>query len=92
METSLKLKTCSRFFIAFLESTLSFEYFRKKDQSQSLSITEIIYCETGSYLNVQKAIFHATLRQTRCYRFPNKAEISTEPVSYHSPINLRYWE
>ena len=63
MQTSLKLKTCSTFFIAFLKSTLNLEYFEKKDQSQSLSITEIINCERGRYLNVQKAIFHATLRQ-----------------------------
>ena len=66
MQTSLKLKTCPRFFIAFLKSTLNLEYFEKKGQSNSLSITEIINCETGSYSNVQKAIFHATLRQTTC--------------------------
>ena len=59
-------ETCSRFFIAFQKSILNLEYFRKKDQSHSLSITEIINCETGSYLNVQKGIFHATLRQTTC--------------------------
>ena len=64
MQTSLKLKTCSRFFNAFLKSTLNFEFFEKKDQTQSLSITEIIKCERGSYLNVQKAIFDATLRKT----------------------------
>ena len=63
MHTSLKLKICSRFFIAFLKSTLNLECFEERDQSHSLSITEIINCETGSYLNVQKAIFHATLRQ-----------------------------
>ena len=66
MQTSLQLKTCSRFFITFLKSTLNLEYFEKKDQSHSLSITEIINCETGSYLSAQKAIFHATLRQTTC--------------------------
>ena len=66
MQTSLKLKTCARFFIAFLNSTLNLEYFETKDQSHSLSITEIIHSETGSYLNVLKAIFHATLRQTTC--------------------------
>ena len=81
MQTSLKLKTCSRFVIAFLKSTLNLEYFEKNDQSYSLSITEIINCETGSYLNVQKAIFHATLRHTTCYRFPNTAEISNEQIS-----------
>ena len=63
MQTSLKLKACSRFFIAFLKFTLNLEYLEKKDQSQSLSITEIINCEAGSYLNIQKAIFHATLRR-----------------------------
>ena len=66
MQTSLKLKICSPFFVAFMKSTLNFEYFEEKDQSQSLSITEIINCETGSYLNVQKDIFHATLRQITC--------------------------
>ena len=80
MEISLKLKTCSQFFIAFLKSMLNMQYFEKKDQSQSLSIAEIVDCETGSYLNVQKAIFISTLRYTTCERVPNTAEISTEPV------------
>ena len=62
MQISRKLKTFFRFFIAFLKSTLNLEYFERKDQSQSLTITEMINCETGSYLNVQKAIFHATPR------------------------------
>ena len=66
MQTSLKQKTCSRFFIAFLKSTLNLEYFEKKDQSHSLSVTKIINCETGSYLNVQKAMFLATLWQITC--------------------------
>ena len=65
-QISRKLKTFYGFFIAFLKSTLNLEYFERKDQSQSLSITEIINWETGSYLNVQKAIFHATLRRTTC--------------------------
>ena len=45
---------------------LNLEYFEKKDQSQTLSITEIINCEAGSYLNVQKAIFHAMLWKKAC--------------------------
>ena len=49
MQISPKLKTFSRFFIASMKSTLISEYFEKKDQSHSLSITEIIDCETGSY-------------------------------------------
>ena len=61
-----KTQTFSGFFVAFLKSTLHLEYFEKKDQSHSLSINEIINCETGSYLNPKKAVFHTTLRQTTC--------------------------
>ena len=49
MQISPKPKTFSHFFIASMKSTLNSEYFEKKDQSHSLSITEIIDCETGSY-------------------------------------------
>ena len=66
MQTSLELKTCSQFLISFLKSTLNLEYFERKNQSHSLSITEINNCETGSYLNVQKALLRETNRQTTC--------------------------
>ena len=49
---SLKAKTFSSYFIASLKSTLNLEYFEKKDQSHSLSITEINNCRTSSYLSV----------------------------------------
>ena len=49
MQISPNSKTFSGFFIASMKSTLSSEYFEKKDQSHSLSNTEIIDCETGSY-------------------------------------------
>ena len=49
-----------------MKSTLNLEYFEKKDQSHSLSITEINNCKTSSYLSVQKAVFHGTLRQPTC--------------------------
>ena len=84
----MKLKTCSRFLIAFPKYALNLDYFEKKDKSHSLTITEIIRCETGSYLNIQKVIFHATLQQITCERIPNTAEINTEPVSYQSSVNL----
>ena len=57
MQTSLKLETCSRFFIAFLKSTLNLEYFEKKGQSHSLSITQMINCETGSYIMFKRPCF-----------------------------------
>ena len=49
---SLKAKTFSRFFISLLKSTLNLEYFEKKDQSHSFSITEINNCRTSSYLSI----------------------------------------
>ena len=66
MQITRKQKTFSGFFFAFRKSKLSLEYSQEKDQSRSLSITEIINYETRSYLNVQKAIFHATPRQITC--------------------------
>ena len=49
MQLSPKPKSFSGFFIASMKSTLNSEYFGKKDQSHSVSITEIIDCESGSY-------------------------------------------
>ena len=49
MQISPKPKTFSEFSIASMKSTLNSEYFEKKDQSHSLSITEIIDREPGSY-------------------------------------------
>ena len=65
-QISQERKTFYRFFIAFLKCALNSVYFEKKDQSHSLSITEINNSEIGSYLNVFKAIFHATVRQSTC--------------------------
>ena len=47
-----KTKTFSGFFIRSLKSTLNLEYFDKKDESHSLSVTEINNCKTSSYLSV----------------------------------------
>ena len=38
-------------FIAFLEATLNFEHFEKKNQSHSSSISEVIDSERCAYLN-----------------------------------------
>ena len=51
-QLSQKPKTFSQISIAFLTSTSNFEYFEKTDLSHSLSISEIIESERGSYLNV----------------------------------------
>ena len=51
-QISLKPKTFSGFFIPLMNSTLNLEYFEKKHQSHSLSITENNNCKTSSYLIV----------------------------------------
>ena len=51
-QISRKPKTLSEFFIALMKFTLNLECFKKKDQSHSLSITEINNCKTSSYLCV----------------------------------------
>ena len=48
---SLKQKTFSGFLIAFLKSTSNGEHFRKKGESSSLSISEIIDSKRGGYLS-----------------------------------------
>ena len=53
---SLKQKTFSWFFIAFLKSTLNGENFQKKGESSSLIITEIIDYKRGGYLSAWKAL------------------------------------
>ena len=45
MQLSQKLKTFSRFFNVFSKSRLSFEYFQKKDDADSLFISEVTACE-----------------------------------------------
>ena len=53
---SLKQKTFSGFFIAFLKSTWNGEHFQKKGESSSLSISELIDSKRGGYLNAWKAL------------------------------------
>ena len=48
---SLKQKTFSGFFNAFLKSTLNGEHFQQKGESSSLSISEIIDSKRGGYLS-----------------------------------------
>ena len=48
---SEKLKPFSEFFIAFLEFTLNFKHFVKKNEPHSLSTSEVIDSERRAYLN-----------------------------------------
>ena len=53
---SLKKKTFSGFFIAFLKCTWNGEHSQKKGQYSSLSISEIIDSKWGGYLSAWKAL------------------------------------
>ena len=59
---SLKQKTFSGFFVAFLESTWNGEDFQKKGESSSLSISEIIDSKRGGYLSAWKALLRNSFR------------------------------
>ena len=52
MPLSQKQKNFSRFFIAFLKSSLNLEHFQKKDEYSILIISEIIDAQGRGYLNV----------------------------------------
>ena len=59
---SLKQKTFSVFFIAFLKSTWNGEHFQKKVESSSLSISEMIDTKRGGYLSAWKALLQNSFR------------------------------
>ena len=59
---SWKQKTFSGYFIAFLKSTWNGEHFQKKEESSSLSISEIIDSKRGGYLSAWKALLHNSFR------------------------------
>ena len=59
---SLKQKTFSGFFIAFLKSTWNGEHFEKKGESSSLSISENIDSKRGGFLSAWKALLQNSFR------------------------------
>ena len=59
---SLKQKTFSVFFIAFLKSTWNREHFQEKEESSSLSISEIIDSKRSGYLSAWKALLQNSFR------------------------------
>ena len=59
---SLKQKTFSGFFIAFLKSTSNVGHFKKKGESSSLSISEIIDSKRSGYLSAWKALLRNSFR------------------------------
>ena len=61
-QLSLKQKIFSGFFIAFLKFTWNGEHFQEKEESSSLSISEIIDARRGGYLSAWKALLQNSFR------------------------------
>ena len=59
---SLKQKSFTGVFIDFLKSTWNGEYFQKKGESSSLSISEIIDARRGGYLSAWKDLLQNSFR------------------------------
>ena len=62
MPLSLKKKTFSWFFTAFLKCTWNGKHFQNKGESSSLSIFEIIDSKRGGYLSAWKALLQNSFR------------------------------
>ena len=62
MPLSLKQKSFSGFFIAFLKSTWNGEHFQKKGEFSSLSISKIIDSKIGGYLSACIALLQNSFR------------------------------
>ena len=58
---SQKQKTFSRFFCAFLKSTLNFEHFPKKDDPHRRCVSQITVSEKGDSINVCKILLKRSL-------------------------------
>ena len=59
---SLKQKTFSGIFDAFLKSTWNGEHFQKKGESSGLSISKIIDSKRSDYLSAWKALLQNSFR------------------------------
>ena len=64
MQLSQKQKTFFQLFFAFSKSILNFKHLHRKDESPSRYIPGNAGSEKGGEINVWKAVFKKTLRQT----------------------------
>ena len=71
MQLGHKEKNFSEFFFAFSKSWLNFKHLRKKHGPRSWCISGSTGSEKYGYVNVQKAGFQRTLRQTTREMGPN---------------------
>ena len=64
MQLSEKQKTFPEFFFAFLKYILNFKHLTKKGDPHSPCVSGNTGCEKYGEINVQKALFQRTIRQT----------------------------
>ena len=62
MQISKKRKQFFDFFSVFFKSRSNFEHFEKRDDPQSLCISEVTDYENRAQINVSEAQFHKTLQ------------------------------
>ena len=89
---SQKGKTISGIFNTFLKSTWKFVYLGKKDQLDSLNISDVFDAKKYSSLNVKKQIFQNNLQDWAHSRIPNTAQISLAVLFSKFSINPRQSE
>ena len=83
MQLSQKQKTFPQFFFAFLKSILNFKNLPKKDDPHSCCICGNNSSEKHGLINVWKAVFQRTLRQTTWQMGGNSLAIwTTAPLLY----------
>ena len=89
---SQKGKTISGIFNTFLKSTWKFVYLGKKDQLDSLNISDVFDAKKYSSLNVKKQLFQNNLQEWAHSRVPNTAQISLAVLFSKFSINPRQSE
>ena len=84
---SQKGKTFSWTFIAYLESPQNFGRFGEKSELYRLNSSEGIDSEKCGCLNARELLFQNTLREPKCPRVPNTAELCrASPLSHFAEI------
>ena len=87
---SLKKKTFSELFSAYLKSTLNFSYFLKKDDPHSRCISQITVSDNGDSINECKIVSKSSLPQKTSQQGPKTVEICiTLRLAYlFIPVNI----
>ena len=85
-------KTFSAIFIQFSQSAQSSVHFEKKDQLDSLNISEVRDSEKCGYSNVRKLLFQNTLRESTCSRVINSADTTMAALLLELSLDPTHFE